>query len=106
MHILYFILYHQCVVFWKINTRFYCVLKHTEKAILKLHILPPRNEVMEHKSFEVRFQVLYELTGMCVMVLNFRSFLIPTIFNLPNNFVPYVLLMDDLIYLQFIWADL
>jgi hypothetical protein len=61
---------------------------------------------MEHKSFEVKFQVLYELIGMCVMVFDSRSFLIPPIFNLPNNFIPYVLLMDDLICLQFIWVSL
>lgn len=104
VHVLYLILYHQGVVLKKINTRNNCVFRHINKAILELDILPPRNEVMEHKGFQMRFQILYEFFQMGIMVLNSGSLPILTIFILANNFIPYVLLMGDLICLQLNWA--
>jgi hypothetical protein len=49
---------------------------------------------------------LDEFIWMGIMVLNFGSLLVLTIFILPNNFIPYASLMDDLICLQLNWVEL
>jgi hypothetical protein len=56
MHILYFGLHHQCVIFWKVNTWNDYVLKHIEKAILKLDILPPEMKLWNTKALRWSFK--------------------------------------------------
>jgi hypothetical protein len=103
MHVLYLIICHQCIIIWKIHTRNDCVLKHIDKWILELDVLPPRYEVMKHKIFQARFQVLKKLTWLCIMVFHSRSFHVPAIFIMPNYFITYVLPMDGFINLWFKW---
>jgi hypothetical protein len=66
-----------------------------EKRLFELEVLAFRYEVVDHKNLQTKLQILKELTGVCIMVLHSRSFLILTIFILPNNFIPYFLPMDN-----------
>jgi hypothetical protein len=66
-----------------------------EKWLLELEVLALMYEVVDHKSLQTKLEILKELTWVCIMVFHSRSFPIPTIFILPNNFIPYYLLMDN-----------